>query len=194
MAHVLIGKPEFLRAEQQSARTGCKMRAHDGSTNVKSMERMLEIAMSDRGGSYNERAVGNRFGHSFVFFGAGQNLGCVHGGARAFKCHIVGVHDPEMAESKVAHRPCGGAYVEGIASIDEDDAQLIEFGGDGQAIFYSTAAFYDSKVMEFELVRLAGLELLTAEHAENSRKDRREKQMSHCKPLAVESSGRVAQM
>jgi hypothetical protein len=51
-----------------------------------------------------------------------------------------------MVKAKVAHCAGGGTYIEGIARIDQDDAQTIEFGSDGQAIFYSTAAFDDSEV------------------------------------------------
>lgn len=38
-----------------------------------------------------------------------------------------------MKESKIAHGPSGGADVEGIARIDQDNAQMIEFRGYRQA-------------------------------------------------------------
>ena len=64
----------------------------------------------------------------FEFFGARQYVGCAHGGASAFKSHIVGIHYTQMLKSEIAHRPRGCADVEGIARVHQDDAQTIEFG------------------------------------------------------------------
>ena len=111
------------------------MRTHDRSTNIESLERMLEVAMSNRGGSYHQRTVGNCFGHGLEFFCAGEHLRGVDGRTSAFKCNIVGIYHPEMPKSKVAHRPCRSTYVKGIARVDQDDAQLIEFRSDGHAVF-----------------------------------------------------------
>jgi len=91
--------------------------------------------VADCGGSDHKRAIGNGFGNGFEFFGAGQNIRGIHGGAGALKCHIVGIHHAQMAKSEVAHRPRGRADVQGIACVHQDNAQMIEFSRNRQSTF-----------------------------------------------------------
>jgi len=111
------------------------MRANHGGAGLQALERMLQIAMSNGGGSDHERAIGNRRGYGFIFFRTGQYFRRGHGGTGAFKCHIVRIHYPEMAKSEVAHCPRCRANVEGIARVHQDNAQMIEFGRNRQANF-----------------------------------------------------------
>ncbi len=90
--------------------------------------------MSDCRRTYHERAISNRFRHGFVFFRAGQHRLSVYCGPRIPKSHIVWIHYPQTAKSKVAHRPGGSANVEGITRVHQDDAQTIEFGRKRQAV------------------------------------------------------------
>jgi len=89
--------------------------------------------MADRSGSNHQRAIGNRFGNGFEFFGVGQHIRCAYRGASILKRHFVGIHHPQMEKSKVAHCPGGRANVEGIARVYKYNAQMIEFSGNGQA-------------------------------------------------------------
>ena len=89
--------------------------------------------MPDCGGSDHERAIGNRFGYSFEFSCAGQQIGGAYGGASILKCHIVGVHHPQVKKPKIAHRPSSGADIEGVARVYQDNAQAIEFSRSRQA-------------------------------------------------------------
>src|SRR5271154_4762984 len=90
--------------------------------------------MADRSSSDHQRTIGNGFSQRLEFFRAGQNFRRSHGRACSFKRHIVGIHYPQMAKSKVAHRSSGRADVEGIARVHEDDAQTIEFSRKRQSV------------------------------------------------------------
>jgi hypothetical protein len=103
------------------------MSANERRARFQAMKRMSQVAIPHCRSSNHQRAVGNRFGYGFEFFGARQYVGCAHGGASAFKSHIVGIHYTQMLKSEIAHRPRGCADVEGIARVHQDDAQTIEF-------------------------------------------------------------------
>lgn len=91
--------------------------------------------MTDGGSTDYEGAIGNRFSYRLEFFGAGKNGRCSDGGTRAPKCYIIGIHHSQVAKSKVAHGPGSCANVEGIARVDQDDAQAIGFIRKRQAVF-----------------------------------------------------------
>lgn len=109
------------------------MPAKEASPRLQAPEGMLQVTMADRSGSNHQRAIGNRFGDGFEFFGMGQHIRGAYGGASILKRHFVGIHHPQMEESKVAHCPGGRANVEGIARVYQDNAQMIEFSVNGQA-------------------------------------------------------------
>ena len=110
------------------------MRTNDGSTNFQALEGMLQIAMSDGGGSDYKRTIGHRFGHSFEFFSTGQHGSGTHSGTCALKGHVVGIDHSQMVKSEIAHRPGGGANVERIARVNKNDAQTVEFSRSEQTI------------------------------------------------------------
>ena len=95
---------------------------------------MLQVAMADGSGSDHERAVGNRFRHSFILLSRRQHSGGAHGRASALKRHIIRIDDPQTLETEVAHSPSGGADVERIARVHQNDAQMIEFSRSRQAV------------------------------------------------------------
>ena len=132
MAHILIREAEFFRSEQQRARASCQVLANEGSPRLQALERVLEIAMTDRGGSDHKRAVGNRFGHGFEFLGVGEDIGGADGGASILKRHVVRIHYPQMRKAKVTHGASRGTDVEGIARIYQHNTQAIEFSRNRQ--------------------------------------------------------------
>ena len=93
---------------------------------------MQRVAAANGGGADDERAVRDSFGERLEFFSAGEKRRCTHSGACFTKSQFVGIHDAKMEETEVAHGPGGGADVERIARVDEDDAQVIELGWGGQ--------------------------------------------------------------
>ena len=132
MAHVLIGETEFFRAEEEGAGSAIEMPADDWGTSLQAMKRVLQVAMADGRGSDDEGAIGNGFRHGGEFPGIDENVGGTDGGPSVFEGHFVRIHHPQVEESEVAHGAGGGADVERIARVDEDDAKIIEFGGSGQ--------------------------------------------------------------
>jgi DNA-binding response OmpR family regulator len=110
------------------------MPANQRRPNLQALERMLQVAMTDSSGSDYQRAVGNRLSHSFVLLRRRQHGGGAHRGASALKRNIVRIHDSQTLETEVAHGPSGGADVERIARVHQDDAQMIEFSRSRQAV------------------------------------------------------------
>ena len=90
-------------------------------------DRMLQLTEADGGGSDDKRAVRDGFGERLELFGPGEQRRGADRGTRLAKCQLIRVHHAKMEESEVAHRPGGGADVEGIARTDEYDAQAVEF-------------------------------------------------------------------
>jgi hypothetical protein len=141
ITHVFVRQAEFFRSEQQSTGASGEMSTNDRSTSLQALEGMLQIAMSDGSGSDYKRTIGNRFRHSFEFFSTGQHGSGPHGGTCALKGHVVGIDHSQMVKSEVAHRPGGGADVEGIARVDQDDTQTVEFSRNEQTIVILRQAF-----------------------------------------------------
>ena len=89
---------------------------------------VLRVAAANGGGADDESAVRDGFGNSLELFGAGEKRRGTHGRACFTKGQFVWIHDAKMEEAEVAHGAGGGANVERIARVDEDDAQVIELG------------------------------------------------------------------
>jgi hypothetical protein len=95
---------------------------------LKAANRVLRLATAYGGSSDDEVAVRDGLGHGLEFFGAGEQRLRADGGMRFTESQFVRVHHAKMRESEVAHRTSGGADVQRIARLDEDDAQVVEFG------------------------------------------------------------------
>jgi hypothetical protein len=78
---------------------------------------MLQIAMADGGSSDDERAIGHRLGYRFVNFRSCKCGRGANGGASVAECYVVGIYQPQVGESEVAHSPGGRADIEGISHI-----------------------------------------------------------------------------
>ena len=114
------------------------MRAYERGAGFKALNGVLKIAVSDGGGTDDERAIGDGLGDRSEFLCVGEDIGCcAHGRASAFKGDVIGIDDTQVKESEIAHGASGRADVQGIARVDQDDAQAIEFRGSSQAdLFY----------------------------------------------------------
>jgi hypothetical protein len=95
---------------------------------IQAADGMLQLTMSDGGGSDDQCAVLNGFGDGFEFFGTGEQRLGTDGGTRFTKCQFIGIHNAKVEEAKVAHSAGSGADVEGISWCDKNDAQGIGFG------------------------------------------------------------------
>src|ERR1019366_1852262 len=114
---ILIRQTEFFRSEKKSTRAGCEVRSNVTSAVFQPNQGVLQIPMSNGGGSHNQRAVGNRLSHCLVNFGGRQRSRGTHGGTSVPECYIVGIHYPQIGKSKVAHGPGGRTNVERIAHV-----------------------------------------------------------------------------
>ena len=76
----------------------------------------------------DESAVCHGFGETLELFGTGKKRRGADGRARFTKSQFVRIHDAKMEKAEIAHGAGGGADIERIARIDEDDAQAIELG------------------------------------------------------------------
>ena len=99
---------------------------------LKASDGMLQLAEANGGGSDDEGAVCDGFAERLELFCPGEQRRGADRGTRLAKCQLIRVHHAKMEESEVAHRPGGGADVEGIAWADEYDAQAVEFGMERQ--------------------------------------------------------------
>lgn len=104
------------------------MRTNQRGAGFKALNGVLKVAVSDGGGADNKRAIGDGLGNGGEFLRGGKNIGRrSDSGASAFKGYVVGVNDAKLKEAKVAHGAGGRADVQGIAGVDQDDSQVIEF-------------------------------------------------------------------
>ena len=94
----------------------------------KAFDSVLRVAATNGGGANDESAVRDGFGNILELFGAGEERRGAHSGACFAKSQFVRIYDAKMEEAEVAHSAGGGADVERIARVDENDAQIIELG------------------------------------------------------------------
>ena len=92
---------------------------------------------ADSGGSDDESAVRDGFGDGLELLGASEQRCGADCGTRFAKSQLIGIYHTKMEEAEVAHRPGGGADVEGIAGTDKYDAQAVEFalGRQGRRVY-----------------------------------------------------------
>ena len=95
---------------------------------LEALNEVLRFAAANGGGADDESAVRNGFGKTLELFGAGEKRRGAHSRACFAKSQFVWIHDAKMEEAEVAHGAGGGADVERIARVDEDDAQVVELG------------------------------------------------------------------
>ena len=131
MAEVGVGEAEFLGAEQERDRR-LGQRPEDASRAVfQAAEGMLQLAVADAGGADHEAAIGHGVGEGGEFRGAIQQRGSADGGAGFAEGDVVGVDDAQVGEAEIGHGAGGSADVEGVASGDQDHAQVVfPVGGD----------------------------------------------------------------
>jgi hypothetical protein len=98
----------------------------------------MHFAVANSCTANDERTVGDCFAESFVNFGRLEKFFCADGGARALEGYVVRMHEAEMREAEIADATRGGADVQGIARINEDDSDVGNLFGDEHRR-YSTA-------------------------------------------------------
>ena len=127
MAKVFIRKAKLLRAEQNRNGTRCETLANGASAGFEASQRMLQVAVTNRGSADDERAIGHSVSNGSKFLGARQNLGAAYCGTRLAKGAFEWVDDPQVLDSEVTQGTGGRADVERISRGNEYDAKTIEF-------------------------------------------------------------------
>ncbi len=128
MAEVFIGEAALFRAEQKGDAAPDEALADKGSGLLEALDGVLQFAGADGSGSDDEGAVGDGFGEGLEFLRAGEKRRGSDGGTGFAESYFVGVYNAEVEEAEVAHGAGGGSDVEGIARVDEDDAEAVELG------------------------------------------------------------------
>jgi hypothetical protein len=128
VAEVFIRKAALFGAKQKSDWTAGQMLMDEARSLLKAANRMLRLAATDRGSSDDEVAVRDGFDNSLEFFGAGEQRLRADGGTCFAESQFVWVHHAKMRETEVAQGASSGTDVQGIARLDEDDPQMVEFG------------------------------------------------------------------
>jgi hypothetical protein len=132
VAEVSIRKPALFGTEEQSDAAAGQMLLHDARGLFEPANGVLRLATANSGGTDHKGAIRDGFGDRFEFSGAGKQRFRADGGTRFAERKFVRVHDAKMQKAEIAHSACGGPDIEGIARLDEDDAQMIEFGTGSQ--------------------------------------------------------------
>jgi hypothetical protein len=134
VAEVFVGEANFFGSEEQSDRAGGKLFANLACPVFQTLERMMELAMSDGGGSHNKGAVSDGIGDGGEFLRVGQDFCRPYGGACGAKCDVIGVDDAQVGKAEIAHGAGCGSQVEGVVGRYQDDAEAVEFEESGHAL------------------------------------------------------------
>jgi hypothetical protein len=128
MAEVFVRKAALLRAEKEGDTAAGEMLAKEAGGLIQAADGVAQLTLADGGGSDNQCAIFNSFGHGLEFFGTGEQRLGANGGTRLAKSQIIRVHDAKMGEAKVAHGAGSGADVEWISRCYKNYAQTVGIG------------------------------------------------------------------
>ena len=128
VADVLIGEAALFRTKEKGDAAAPEALADEARGFVEAPDGVPQFAAADGGGSDDEGAVCDGVGHGLEFLGAGEQRRSSDSGTRFAKRQLERIHHPEMKEAEIAHGAGGGADVQRVARIHEDDAQVVELG------------------------------------------------------------------
>jgi hypothetical protein len=130
VAEIFIRKTALFGTEKKGDSAGRKAFEDEGRGFFEAPDGVLQLTGAHGRGSDDQRAILHSFGDGLELFGLGEQRLGADGGTRLPKCQLVRVHHTKMEKAKVAHGACGSADIEGIARVDEDDAQAVGFGAE----------------------------------------------------------------
>lgn len=102
-------------------------------------QRVLQVAMADRRGSNDQRAVGNRFRHGLINFRACQRGRRAHRRSRILKRYVIRIYQAKARKSKIAHRTRSRTDVQRIAHVHQNDAEVIRVSRRRQVNYFTAA-------------------------------------------------------
>jgi len=128
MAQIFIGEAALFRTEQKGDMAGGETLAEKSGGLIEAANRVLQPSRANGGGSDNERAILDGFGDGLEFRGLPKQRLGANSGTRLAKRQLIGIHDAQMEEAKVAQGAGRCANVERIARCNEHDPQVVGFG------------------------------------------------------------------
>lgn len=124
---VFIGQTEFLRAKEQGGVAG--MFLNGNRRGIQPLQRLLGHAANPRAGTDDQGAIGQRFGQVREDARALQHVGATDSRHGLAKRWLIGIDQAEIGNTEIGHGTGGGADVERVADVDEDDGETGEAGG-----------------------------------------------------------------
>jgi hypothetical protein len=122
VGHIVVGEAEFFAAEQEG--DGAGMGADESGGVLEAMDGEADIAFGGAGGADDEGGSSDGGGEGVKVTGGEQDVAGVRAGAGFVGGDAVGLDQAEIGEAEVGHGAGDGANIEGIAGLDEDDAQI----------------------------------------------------------------------
>jgi multiple antibiotic resistance protein len=99
--------------------------------------RLLGLAMLERGCAHDQSAVGYRVREALRAFRVLEQVRSADGGLRLAPVFLQGSDDGQALEAEVGHGPRRRSYIEGIARRNEDDGDAVAMGFGEQGIHCS---------------------------------------------------------
>ena len=119
----------LFRAEQQCYAVGGKFFANQAGAGFQALHRMMQLPVVDRGGSNDQRAIGDGLGNAPIRFGIGQQ-GCrSYCRAGLAKCYVVRADYPHVRKPEITHGTRRCSDVQRVARGHQHHTQTIELLG-----------------------------------------------------------------
>src|SRR5581483_8211172 len=126
IAHIVVGEPILLRAEQEGHFLRWKPLPNYSGCNRQGPQGMLQVAIARGRRPHNQVAIGYSTRDTLVLHCILQQSRRSHGRASFPKSDVVRVYNPQLEETKVAHGASRRPNVQGIAARNQNDAEMIE--------------------------------------------------------------------
>ncbi len=124
---VFIGQAEFLRAKEQGGVAGMFLNSNRRA--IQPLQRLLGHAANPGAGTDDQRAIGQRLCQVGEDACALQHVGATDSRYGLAKRGLIGLDQAEIGNTEIGHGTGGGADVERVADVDEDDGETGEAGG-----------------------------------------------------------------
>ena len=125
VAEVFVRKTTLLRTKKQSNTAAGKLLAKKTGCLIETAGRVLQLTLSNGGGSDNECAIGDGFRDGFEFCGLREKRLGADSGTRFAKSQLIRIDNAKVEEAEIAHGASGCADVERIARSHKNDTQAV---------------------------------------------------------------------
>ena len=109
VAEVFVRKTTLLRTKKQSNTAAGKLLAKKTGCLIETAGRVLQLTLSNGGGSDNECAIGDGFRDGFEFCGLREKRLGADSGTRFAKSQLIRIDNAKVEEAEIAHGASGCA-------------------------------------------------------------------------------------